>query len=181
MPQRISHAQIMQALQTFLVNVAGGARRVAVGAELLRFAGEKWGQWDEVQGHASNDAAPSDAECFSSGALIALAESKDQEVTEGHVRQLSDELRTRGVTRGFLFTRDSQRQPSRHKEFIRRRHRFGERIAVVDLLAIADSWLMLADDSDVDLPRFLRLVRRVGRVVRASVAARVGGDSGQLN
>jgi hypothetical protein len=96
----------------------------------------------------------------SSGALVALAESKDQEVTLGHVRQLMDEMRTRGVQRGFLFTRAAHVAPNRSDivEFIERRHGFGERLSVVDVIAVADAWLALADRADSDLPRFLRLV-----------------------
>lgn len=159
-PGRVSHAVVMGALRRFLSNVAGGTHLEWLSVALLRFVGEKWGQWDEVVGHESNDAAPFDAECLLSGALVALAESKDQEVTVGHVRQLLDEMRARGVQRGFVFTRDVHMDPNRNDvaEFIERRHSFGERIAVVDLLATAQAWLALADESDADLPRFLRLV-----------------------
>jgi hypothetical protein len=159
-PGRVSHALAMEALHKFLANVAGGTHLEWVSVALLRFLGEKWGQWDKVVGHESNDAAPYDAECFLGGTLVALGESKDQEVTVGHIRQMSDEMRSRGVQRGFVFTRDQHIAPNRGdiEEFVRRRHGFGERITVIDVLAAADAWLALGDEADVDLPRFLRLV-----------------------
>lgn len=159
-PGRVSHSLVMDALQKFLGNVARGEHLEWLSVALLRFAGEKWGEWDRVEGHASNDAAAYDAECFLGATLVALGESKDQEVTAGHVRQLSDEMRIRGTQRGFLFSREIYLTHNRREieDYVRRRHAFGERIAVADLLATADAWLTLADGSERDLPRFLTIV-----------------------
>jgi hypothetical protein len=159
-PPRVSHALVMKALRELLATSAGGTHLEWVSVALLRFAGERWQLWDEVQGHAPNDSLPYDAICLLKGAPVALSESKDIEVTTDQVRQLSYEVHARHVTRGFFFTRDAHLVAHREEidEFVARRHSFGERIAVLDLLAAAHAWLTLADASDEDLPSFLRLV-----------------------
>lgn len=159
-PPRVAHAAVVDALKKFLANVAGGTHLEWVSVALLTFVGEKWGLWDDVVSHESTDAAPYDAECFFKGVLVALGESKDQDVTVGHVQQLFDEMRTRSAGRGFLFTHDRHLKANRAdiEDYVQRRHGFGERVIVTDVLAAATAWLALADTSDADLPHFLDLV-----------------------
>jgi hypothetical protein len=159
-PSRVTVAMVVGAIEQFLTVVAGGTRLERTSVALLRFAGEKSGHWDDVVGHHGNDAAARDADCLSNGAIVALAESKDQEVTEGHVRQLSAEMTNTGAGRGFLFTREAHvvANAADIAALIERRHLLGQRIEVLDIVDTARGWLVLADSADADLPRFLEIV-----------------------
>jgi hypothetical protein len=159
-PSRVTVAIVVDALEEFLATVAGGTRLERVSVALLRFAGEKSGYWDEVVGHHGNDAAGRDADCLRGGEIVALGESKDQEVTAGHVRQLAEEMRECSAGRGLLFTREAHvvANSDAIAALIERRHLLGQRIEVLDLLSTARAWLILADASDSDLPRFLEII-----------------------
>jgi hypothetical protein len=159
-PSRVTVAIVVDALEEFLATVAGGTRLERVAVALLRFAGEKSGYWDEVIGHHGNDAAGRDADCLRGGEIVALGESKDQDVTAGHVRQLAEEMREAGAGRGLLFTRDAHvvANSDAIAALIERRHLLGQRIEVLDMLSTARAWLILADATDADLPRFLEII-----------------------
>lgn len=159
-PSRVTVALVVDALEEFLAVVAGGTRLERVTVALLRFAGEKSGHWDEVVGHHGNDAARRDADCMRNGAIVALGESKDQEVTEEQVRLLAEEMTQTGAGRGLLFTRDGHLQANADAiaALIERRHLLGQRIEALDVISTAQAWLVLADATDADLPRFLEIV-----------------------
>jgi hypothetical protein len=159
-PSRVTVAMVAGALEQFLTVVAGGTRLERSAVALLRFAGEKSGHWDEVVGHHGNDAAARDADCLRNGTIVALAESKDQEVTEGQVRQLAEEMTNTGAGRGLLFSRRAHlaTHASAIAALIERRHLLGQRIEVLDLVETARAWMVLADATDADLPRFLEIV-----------------------
>lgn len=158
-PSRITVAQVVEILEEFLVTSTGGSRLERVTVALLRFVAPDAG-WDRVEGHATNDQRPYDAECFEADVLQALAESKDQPIDLVHLQQLVSEMRNAHVHRGFLFTRTRHlpKDMSSIDQYVRSQHLLGERVEVADLLATARAWLALADQSDADLPRFLQIL-----------------------
>ena len=172
--EQVTVGMVVAALEQFLSVVAGGTRLERASVSLLRFAGEKSGHWDEVVGHHGNDAAQRDADCLRDGVIVALGESKDQEVAVAHVRQLAEEMTETGAGRGLLFTRDAHVVSNRGAiaELIERRHLLGQRIEVLDALSTARAWLVLADAEDADLPRFLQIVCQGGLDEWADLPAR---------
>jgi hypothetical protein len=159
-PARVTVALVAGAVEQFLAVVGGGTRLERLTVSLLRFAGEKAGYWDDVVGHHGNDAAPRDADCLLGGEVVAIGESKDQEVTPTHVRQLAEQMTETGAGRGLLFTRSEHLSANAGEiaDIIERRHLLGQRIEVLDIVATARAWLVLMDATDADLPRFLEIV-----------------------
>ena len=159
-PARVTVAMVVGGLSEFLAVVAGGTRLERVTVALLRFMGEKAGYWDEVVGHHGNDAVPRDADCLRAGVVVTIGESKDQEVTETHVRQLAEQMTDAHAGRGLLFTRTHHLAANGDAiaDLIERRHLLGQRIEVLDTLDTARAWLVLVDAEDADLPRFLQIV-----------------------
>lgn len=159
-PARVTVALVVDGLRKFLLVVANGSRLERVTVALLRFMGEKAGYWDDVIGHHGNDAKPYDADCLLDGVVVALGESKDQEVTAAHVRQLAEQMTDLHAGRGLLFSRTYwlTAYADDIAQAIERRHLLGQRIEVLDTVDTAKAWLALADGEDADLPRFLQIV-----------------------
>jgi hypothetical protein len=158
-PSRITVAQVAEILEEFLIPSSGGSRMERAMIALLRFVGPAAG-WNAVKGHATNDQLPYDAECFDGDTLQALAESKDQAIELIHLRQLVEEMRAVGVHRGFVFTRTKHlpKDLDEIKTYLRDQHLLGERVEVMDIIAAAGPWLVLADRGDADLPAFLQIL-----------------------
>lgn len=136
-----------------------GARLEITATAVLRYTGQQLSTgWSEVESHEVNDPLPYDQICRHRGAVIALGECKDQQITSAQINQLSEEMRKIGCSRGYLFTRKEWLDRSDAEaidDALTSRSVLGYRIDVIDIMEVIRSWLPLVDQDDGDLPAFM--------------------------
>ena len=162
-PARISVADMLKTLETFLSDQSGGLRPMAVTTALMRIVGEGFGLFGLVKSQGVNEAdvasgVPGDVMCYTDdGRVVLVVEVKDRKLTLADVRASSRKARQSNIElTNFLFASPGLRQSEKAQigDFIETQWASGLNLYQVDLLDLAKSSFVLLDETW--RPKFLR-------------------------